>query len=69
MYVFCLHLLQLVCADTLLLIVVLSQRIVDRVKMCEIRSEIYGASDHCPVVMEIDSDTLDPNSSSAESSS
>jgi AP endonuclease 1 len=32
--------------------VVLSERIVDRVKMCEIRSEIYGASDHCPVVME-----------------
>ncbi|TFK54794.1 hypothetical protein OE88DRAFT_1624301 [Heliocybe sulcata] len=33
---------------------VLSQRIADRVKMCEIRSEIYGASDHCPVVMEIE---------------
>jgi AP endonuclease 1 len=33
--------------------VVLSERIVDRVKMCEIRSEIYGASDHCPIVMEI----------------
>jgi len=38
---------------------VLSERIVDKVKMCEIRSEIYGASDHCPVVMEIDSDVLD----------
>jgi AP endonuclease-1 len=25
----------------------------DRVKMCEIRSEIYGASDHCPIVLEI----------------
>lgn len=33
--------------------VVLSERIADRVKMCEIRSEIYGASDHCPVVLEI----------------
>ena len=33
--------------------VVLSERIVDKVKMCEIRSEIYGASDHCPVVLEI----------------
>ncbi|GLB34830.1 putative DNA-(apurinic or apyrimidinic site) lyase [Lyophyllum shimeji] len=33
---------------------VLSQRIVEKVKMCEIRSEIYGASDHCPVVMEYD---------------
>jgi len=26
--------------------------------MCEIRSEIYGASDHCPIVLEID-DTLE----------
>lgn len=33
--------------------VVLSERIVSRVKMCEIRGEIYGASDHCPVVLEI----------------
>ncbi|KAJ7510069.1 Endonuclease/exonuclease/phosphatase [Mycena galericulata] len=33
---------------------VLSERIADRVKMCEIRSEIYGASDHCPLVLEID---------------
>jgi len=33
---------------------VLSERIVERVKMCEIRSEIYGASDHCPVVMEFE---------------
>ncbi|KAH9958306.1 Endonuclease/exonuclease/phosphatase [Russula dissimulans] len=32
---------------------VISERIVDRVKMCEIRSEIYGASDHCPIVLEI----------------
>ncbi|KAI9511125.1 Endonuclease/exonuclease/phosphatase [Russula earlei] len=32
---------------------VLSERIVNRVKMCEIRSDIYGASDHCPVVLEI----------------
>lgn len=34
--------------------VVLSERVVQNVKMCEIRSEIYGASDHCPVVMEIE---------------
>ena len=33
--------------------VVLSERLVENVKMCEIRSEIYGASDHCPVVLEI----------------
>ena len=43
---------------TLMLIImvyagVLSDRIVDRVKMCEIRSEIYGASDHCPIVLEV----------------
>ncbi|KAI0647035.1 Endonuclease/exonuclease/phosphatase [Trametes meyenii] len=34
---------------------VLSERLVERVKMCEIRSDIYGASDHCPVVMEVES--------------
>ncbi|KAL1711284.1 Endonuclease/exonuclease/phosphatase [Schizophyllum commune] len=36
---------------------VLSERLLgrrERVKMCEIRDEIYGASDHCPVVMEIE---------------
>ncbi|KAA1469446.1 hypothetical protein DENSPDRAFT_796065 [Dentipellis sp. KUC8613] len=33
---------------------VLSERIAECVKMCEIRSEIYGASDHCPVVLEIE---------------
>lgn len=33
---------------------VLSERMMERVKMCEIRSEIYGASDHCPLVMEIE---------------
>ena len=43
----CGKLIALVCA------VVLSERIVSRVKMCDIRSEIYGASDHCPVVLEI----------------
>ena len=26
----------------------------EKVKACEIRSEIYGASDHCPIVLEID---------------
>ena len=35
------------------LTVVLSERLRDNVKMCEIRSEIYGASDHCPIVLEI----------------
>lgn len=39
-------------------VVVLSERITDNVKMCEIRSEIYGASDHCPVTMEIDSEVV-----------
>ncbi|KAF8163458.1 Endonuclease/exonuclease/phosphatase [Crassisporium funariophilum] len=33
---------------------VLSERLWGRVKMCEIRDEIYGASDHCPLVMEIE---------------
>ncbi|EED79041.1 predicted protein [Postia placenta Mad-698-R] len=33
---------------------VVSERIEERVKMCEIRSEIYGASDHCPVALEIE---------------
>lgn len=35
--------------------VVLSDRLVEKAKMCEIRSEIYGASDHCPLVLEIES--------------
>ncbi|KAF9469198.1 Endonuclease/exonuclease/phosphatase [Collybia nuda] len=35
---------------------VLSERLINRVKMCEIRSEIYGASDHCPLTMEIEGD-------------
>jgi AP endonuclease 1 len=34
--------------------VVLSERILDRVKMCEIRSDCYGASDHVPIVMEVE---------------
>lgn len=38
---------------------VASKRLLDQVKMCEIRSEIYGASDHCPVVLEIDKAALD----------
>jgi len=38
---------------TLAYVVVLSERIVERVDVCEIRSEIYGASDHCPIVLEI----------------
>ncbi|KAF8798158.1 hypothetical protein BYT27DRAFT_7178736 [Phlegmacium glaucopus] len=33
---------------------VLSERLSDRAKMCEIRGEIYGASDHCPLVLEIE---------------
>ncbi len=41
-------------ADAILVhAVVHSERIVDRVKICEIRSEIYGASDHCPIVLEV----------------
>lgn len=55
------------CADYLLPVVVLSQRIVDKVKMCEIRSEIYGASDHCPVVLEIESEVLDTMSTETSS--
>jgi len=37
---------------------VLSERILSMVKTCEIRSEIYGASDHCPIIMEIDESVL-----------
>lgn len=45
-------------------LVVVSERLLEKVKMCEIRSEIYGASDHCPIVLEIDDtfgDTDDVN--------
>lgn len=35
-------------------LVVVSERMLGKVKTCEIRSEIYGASDHCPIVLEID---------------
>ena len=34
-------------------IVVVSERLEGKVTMCEIRSEVYGASDHCPVVLEL----------------
>ncbi|KAI6138852.1 Endonuclease/exonuclease/phosphatase [Pisolithus thermaeus] len=37
---------------------VVSERIAEKVKMCEIRSEIYGVSDHVPVIMEIESDVI-----------
>lgn len=33
--------------------VVVSERLEERVRTCEIRSEIYGASDHCPIVLEV----------------
>ncbi|PPQ64660.1 hypothetical protein CVT26_002750 [Gymnopilus dilepis] len=33
---------------------VLSERLEERVKACEIRGEIYGASDHIPIVLEVD---------------
>lgn len=39
-------------------VVVLSERIFEHVKMCEIRSEIYGASDHCPIVLEFAADEI-----------
>jgi len=32
---------------------VVSEQLVDKVKECEIRSEIYGASDHCPVILDV----------------
>ena len=34
-------------------VVVVSERLEEKERMCEIRSEIYGASDHCPVVLEL----------------
>ncbi|KAF9527000.1 Endonuclease/exonuclease/phosphatase, partial [Crepidotus variabilis] len=33
---------------------VISERLKERVKMCEIRSEIYGASDHIPMALELE---------------
>ncbi|KAG9102659.1 hypothetical protein FRC06_001492, partial [Ceratobasidium sp. 370] len=33
---------------------VLSERLFPRVASCEIRNEIWGASDHCPIVMDIE---------------
>lgn len=39
---------------TVCTIVVMSQRLLEKVKLCEIRSEIYGASDHCPIVLEVE---------------
>jgi hypothetical protein len=38
--------------------VVLSERIKDKVKMCEIRGEIWGASDHCPIMMDVAEDAI-----------
>ncbi|KAF8587413.1 hypothetical protein K439DRAFT_1385850 [Ramaria rubella] len=35
---------------------VVSESLISRVKTCEIRSEIYGASDHCPIILEIEGD-------------
>ncbi|PCH38170.1 DNA-lyase [Wolfiporia cocos MD-104 SS10] len=32
---------------------VVSARLQERARMCEIRGEVYGASDHCPVVLEL----------------
>ena len=32
---------------------IVSERLKDRIKAADIRSEIYG-SDHCPVVLELD---------------
>lgn len=46
--------LSLVAMLTVCTIVVMSQRLLEKVKLCEIRSEIYGASDHCPIVLEIE---------------
>ncbi|KAL8293095.1 hypothetical protein RQP46_000789 [Phenoliferia psychrophenolica] len=33
---------------------VLSEQLVEKVKQCEIRLEVYGASDHVPVVLDIE---------------
>lgn len=35
---------------------VLSRRLLSSVKTCEIRNEIYGASDHCPIIIELEVD-------------
>lgn len=45
---------EMLMRSSVLCTVVVSERFVDRVKMCEIRSEIYGASDHCPVTLELE---------------
>jgi len=41
--------------------VILSDRIANKTLACEIRDEIWGASDHCPVVldMEVEDATAD----------
>lgn len=36
--------------------VVVSERLFSRVKTCEIRYEIWGASDHCPIILELEGD-------------
>jgi AP endonuclease-1 len=33
---------------------VVSERLYDRVRTCDIRAEVYGPSDHLPIVMEIE---------------
>ena len=38
--------------------VVLSERLQDQVQMCEIRDEVWGASDHCPLVLDIDQEAV-----------
>lgn len=53
------HPINLHSTIKLTITVVLSERIASMVKMCEIRSEIYGASDHVPITMEIDSKMLE----------
>ncbi|KAH6918415.1 DNA-lyase [Coprinopsis sp. MPI-PUGE-AT-0042] len=37
---------------------ILSHRLVERVKQCEIRDEIYGASDHVPIIMDIEAEAI-----------
>jgi hypothetical protein len=45
-----------ICISNALLIptqVIISQRVANQAKECEIRSEIYGDSPHCPVIMDV----------------
>ena len=36
------------------IVVVMSKQLLEKVKLCEIRSEVDSTSDHCPLVWDIE---------------